>query len=134
LVGLNPSSWLVESPTEPLIYDLYACVNHFGRLGGGHYTANGINKNDNKWYSFDDSYVKAIDDISTIDSPAAYLLFYQRRGLNNFDFLKGDPPNEFVNIEKIVGKLPKKDDPTQSDQRTIGNMIPSNAIPNCNLM
>jgi len=136
LIGLDPSSWLVEPPSEPLKYDLYACVNHFGRLGGGHYTAYGINKNDNKWYSFDDSYVKLIEDVSTIVSPAAYLLFYQRRGLNEVDFLKRDPPTEIMNIEKIVGKLPKKDDPAQSgpDSRVIGSMMTVNALQNCNVM
>jgi len=138
LVGLDASSWLVETPSEPLTYDLYACVNHFGRLGGGHYTAYGINKNDHKWYYFDDSYVKLVDDESTIISPAAYLLFYQRRGLNTADYLKGDPPTEFLDIEKIVGKLPKREAPASPLDPRNNSMLPIpnpvNAIQNCNVM
>jgi len=131
--GLDPSSWLVESPAEPLAYDLYGCVNHFGRLGGGHYTAYAINKDDEKWYCFDDSCVKPIEDESTVVSPGAYLLFYQRRGLKVTDYLKGDPPNENFNIDKIVGKLPKKmendsHDPGSLDLRVV------NPIQNCTVM
>ena len=40
------------------MYDLYAVSNHFGGLGGGHYTAYvrmpGIDE-DGGWYNFDDS-------------------------------------------------------------------------------
>jgi ubiquitin carboxyl-terminal hydrolase 4/11/15 len=39
----------------PLLYDLFAISNHYGSLGGGHYTAYGYNKNYKKWYDFDDS-------------------------------------------------------------------------------
>ena len=40
------------------IYDLYAISNHYGGLGGGHYTA--YAKNDSKWYQFNDSSVHAV--------------------------------------------------------------------------
>ena len=33
-------------------YDLYAVSNHYGGLGGGHYTA--YAKNGNKWFEFND--------------------------------------------------------------------------------
>ena len=39
---------------EPLVYDLFAVDNHFGGLGGGHYTAFAMNTEDGKWYNFDD--------------------------------------------------------------------------------
>lgn len=39
--------------TEHLIYDLIGVDNHFGGLGGGHYTANVKNFVDKKWYYFD---------------------------------------------------------------------------------
>lgn len=37
----------IKNSTEP-IYDLYAISNHYGGLGGGHYTA--YAKNGGKWY------------------------------------------------------------------------------------
>lgn len=66
----------------PADYDLFAVVNHYGRLGFGHYTAfamqwdeTGISK---KWNTFDDSTVRPVSP-SQIVSPAAYILFYRRR-------------------------------------------------------
>ena len=38
-------------------YNLIAVSNHFGGLGGGHYTAFAKNNVDKKWYYFDDSSV-----------------------------------------------------------------------------
>ncbi|EJS43200.1 ubp12p [Saccharomyces arboricola H-6] len=60
------------------IYDLYAVDNHYGGLGGGHYTAYVKNFVDNKWYYFDDSRVtETVPENSVAGS--AYLLFYIRR-------------------------------------------------------
>ena len=67
--------------------------NHFGGMGGGHYTAFCRNKEDGVWYNYDDSRVsmanveavqvslKRIGMIELIicQSRAAYLLFYRRR-------------------------------------------------------
>ncbi|GAA6055880.1 hypothetical protein JCM3770_001539 [Rhodotorula araucariae] len=66
--------------TEPdsLTYDLYAVSNHFGGLGGGHYTAFAKNHENGRWYDFDDSRVSEISP-DRIKSSAAYLLFYRRR-------------------------------------------------------
>lgn len=63
-----------------MIYDLYAISNHFGGLGGGHYTAFAKNKFDNEWYNFDDSHVTKITDVSQLLTSAAYVLFYEKRG------------------------------------------------------
>ncbi|KAL1410813.1 hypothetical protein Q8F55_001756 [Vanrija albida] len=68
----------IEHSTEPYIYDLYAVDNHFGGLGGGHYTAFCQNKEDSNWYNFDDSRVSKAN-VESVQSRAAYLLFYQRR-------------------------------------------------------
>lgn len=38
------------------MYDLFAVDNHYGGLGGGHYTAYAKNFEDGKWYSFDGEY------------------------------------------------------------------------------
>ncbi|CAD8072992.1 unnamed protein product [Paramecium sonneborni] len=82
-----PSQFTTENPenpkcNNPIYYDLYAISNHFGGLGGGHYTAFAKNYYDNIWYNFDDSAVNAIreDSInSTLITSAAYVLFYRRR-------------------------------------------------------
>lgn len=74
----------------PAIYDLFGVVNHYGRLGFGHYTAfarrwdeNGIDKD---WALFDDSSVRSVGEQGphtsghdAIVGPAAYVLFYRRR-------------------------------------------------------
>ncbi|CCH63060.1 hypothetical protein TBLA_0J00600 [Henningerozyma blattae CBS 6284] len=64
------------------IYDLIAVDNHYGGLGGGHYTAYVKNFVDQKWYYFDDSRVSLADPQRSI-SGSAYLLFYVRRSSEN---------------------------------------------------
>ncbi|KAK4049142.1 hypothetical protein OIV83_004340 [Microbotryomycetes sp. JL201] len=64
---------------ESLIYDLYAVDNHFGGLGGGHYTAYAKNYENAKWYDFDDSRVTEVTDPSSVVTRAAYLVMYRRR-------------------------------------------------------
>ena len=60
------------------IYDLFAVDNHYGGLGGGHYTAYAKNFVDDKWYYFDDSRVREADPRDSVTG-AAYLLFYRKR-------------------------------------------------------
>ncbi len=62
------------------VYDLYGVVNHFGASGGGHYVTYALSQKDGRWYSFNDSHVTPIQESDVITS-AAYMLFYQRRGL-----------------------------------------------------
>jgi ubiquitin carboxyl-terminal hydrolase 4/11/15 len=45
---------------EQIIYELYGVVNHYGTMGGGHYTAYCKNFLNNKWYEFDDSRVSEV--------------------------------------------------------------------------
>ncbi|XP_064399096.1 ubiquitin carboxyl-terminal hydrolase 4-like [Halichondria panicea] len=76
--GLDLSS-LVRCPDAPEpVYDLYAVSNHFGGMGGGHYTAYAKNKNNKKWYNFDDSHVSETTEDRLVSS-AAYVLYYRRR-------------------------------------------------------
>lgn len=63
------------------VYDLFAVSNHYGMLGGGHYTAFAKNYTDGSWYEFDDSIVTKITNQQKIVTEAAYILFYQRREL-----------------------------------------------------
>lgn len=69
-------------PESPFLRDpglrSYRCVavsNHSGSLGGGHYTAHALNRDDNSWYLFNDSRVSRSSsrDLSRTD---AYLLFF----------------------------------------------------------
>ncbi|XP_031494374.1 ubiquitin carboxyl-terminal hydrolase 9-like isoform X1 [Nymphaea colorata] len=62
---------------ESYMYELYAVSNHYGGMGGGHYTAYVKLDEGNKWYSFDDSHVSpaSTDEVRT---SAAYVLFYRR--------------------------------------------------------
>lgn len=55
-------------------YDLYAVCNHYGGLGGGHYTAT-VLSNDG-WYDLDDSKVSRLSPDKVVTA-AAYILFYK---------------------------------------------------------
>ncbi|XP_023512827.1 ubiquitin carboxyl-terminal hydrolase 8-like [Cucurbita pepo subsp. pepo] len=57
-------------------YVLYAVSNHYGSMGGGHYTAF-VHQGGEQWYDFDDSHVYPIG-LDKIKSSAAYVLFYRR--------------------------------------------------------
>lgn len=75
--GLDMSEYVASN--DNLLYDLVAVDNHYGGLGGGHYTAAAKNFRDNRWYYFNDSRVTPIDDSKEVITAAAYLLFYKRR-------------------------------------------------------
>jgi ubiquitin carboxyl-terminal hydrolase 4/11/15 len=61
------------------VYDLIAVDDHYGGLGGGHYTAYAKNFVDGRWYNYNDSSVSQVSDPSSAVTSAAYLLFYRRR-------------------------------------------------------
>jgi len=78
--GLDMGRWIVNDKEEKSpIYDLYAVSNHYGGLGGGHYTAFGKNLLDKQWYHLDDSQVTPLTNTNQIKTSAAYVLFYKRR-------------------------------------------------------
>ena len=76
--GLNMAPFLIDKKQKKVIYDLYAVSNHFGGMGGGHYTAYAKNFVHEKWYNFDDSDVSKASSSDCI-SKAAYVLFYKLR-------------------------------------------------------
>lgn len=82
--GLDMSILAPTRFVDGVFYDLFAVSNHFGGLGGGHYTAFAKNHVDGKWYNCDDSHVSEISGEKLI-SKAAYLLFYQKRTLKKAD-------------------------------------------------
>ncbi|UKZ80751.1 hypothetical protein TrVFT333_008515 [Trichoderma virens FT-333] len=78
--GLDLSSRVIQKEDgKEEIYDLIAVDDHYGGLGGGHYTAYAKNFVDGRWYNYNDSSVSAVSDPSSVVTSAAYLLFYRRR-------------------------------------------------------
>ncbi|GLT96373.1 hypothetical protein SLE2022_139980 [Rubroshorea leprosula] len=57
-------------------YRLYAVSNHYGSMGGGHYTAF-VDTGHGRWYELDDVSVHSVTKDS-IKTSAAYVLFYRR--------------------------------------------------------
>lgn len=78
LESLDLRSYVLGADKENAIYDLFAVSNHFGGMGGGHYTAFAKNQFDGKWYDFNDSSVHSAGS-KEIVSAAAYVLFYRKR-------------------------------------------------------
>lgn len=66
-----------DASSQSHVYELYAISNHYGGLGGGHYSAYAKLIDENRWYHFDDSHVSPVGE-SEIKTSAAYVLFYQR--------------------------------------------------------
>lgn len=88
--GLDMSKYVASEKThQAMVYDLCAVDNHFGGIGGGHYTAYVRNFVDGEWYYYDDSRVSPADPLDAIRG-SAYLLFYRRRSSEALggDFLK----------------------------------------------
>uniref|UniRef100_A0A8C7FVP7 Ubiquitin carboxyl-terminal hydrolase n=1 Tax=Oncorhynchus kisutch TaxID=8019 RepID=A0A8C7FVP7_ONCKI len=72
---LNMSEFVCDPKAGPYVYDLIAVSNHYGGMGGGHYTAYGKNKADGKWHYFDDSSVSAAsEDQIVVSEPPPPLL------------------------------------------------------------
>lgn len=76
LEALDLQNFIIGPHNEQTGYDLYANSQHFGGVGGGHYTACG--KNNGKWFDFNDSSVSGTS-LNSVVSGAAYMLFYRRK-------------------------------------------------------
>ncbi len=81
LNDLDLSSYLINKNEvkKTTKYNLIAVSNHYGSLGGGHYTAYAQNRFDGKWYNFDDSCVSSTDETHVCVS--ALLLYFQSSNL-----------------------------------------------------
>lgn len=69
---LNPK----QKKSGNLTYNLIGVANHFGGLGGGHYTAFAKNVIQDSWHSFDDAIVTQTS-ANNVVTRSAYVLFYQ---------------------------------------------------------
>lgn len=78
--NLNLKKYIINNNHGPATYDLISVSNHYGGMGGGHYTAFCKNKDDQQWYYFDDSSVSPSSE-DVVVTKAAYVLVYQRQGL-----------------------------------------------------
>lgn len=94
LNDLNLSNYISGEADINPVYDLIAVSNHFGGMGGGHYTAYASHRNDGKWYQYDDRNVSEVSDIDDICSKAAYLLVYKRKDIVVDPFVYQLPPPE----------------------------------------
>ncbi|QCE09523.1 ubiquitin carboxyl-terminal hydrolase 8 [Vigna unguiculata] len=74
--NLDLTAYISHGNGESYHYTLYAVSNHYGSMGGGHYTAF-VHRGGDQWYDFDDSHVNPISK-EKIKSSAAYVLFYRR--------------------------------------------------------
>jgi len=79
--NLDMTPYVINSAHGQAVYDLIGVSNHYGGMGGGHYTAYAQNKIDNNWYYFDDSSVTQTNEEAVV-TKAAYVLFYQRRTIS----------------------------------------------------
>ncbi len=94
------------------VYDLFAVDNHYGGLGGGHYTAYAKNIFDGVWYDYNDSNCSRVSPERAQTSAAAYLLFYRRRS----DKPLGPPAlQELVNEFRNPSADAAADDAEESD-------------------
>lgn len=82
--------------TKP-VYDCYAVSNHYGGLGGGHYTAHILN-DDGSWCYYDDSRVTTRVAAKEVISEAAYVLYYRRKDVPvGQDFaVQSTPPSNMI--------------------------------------
>ena len=79
LENLDMEKYICENSPDRkyLKYDLFAVIQHYGGVEGGHYTAICKNINGN-WYNYNDSSV-SLSSPDNVVSSAAYVLFYRRR-------------------------------------------------------
>lgn len=130
--GLDMSEFVVskERPPHRPLYDLFAVSNHQGQLSAGHYTA--FTLNNQSWYHFNDHKVRQATEQDQIVSKEAYILFYQRRGIDfqNIDYdqlrnrigVSGDGASS--QSQEAVGQ----GSPTVAPERTISALDRDNQV------
>ena len=78
IVDFPHDDFVLHTEKSSVSYDLFAVVNHYGVMLGGHYTA--FLKNGNgKWYEYNDTIVTQVSPANIV-TPRAYCLFYRRKG------------------------------------------------------
>jgi len=80
-------------------YDLYAIVCHAGMLGAGHYVTY-VRHSNGKWYLYNDSSCKEVGS-KDIDYSLAYILFYERRGLDYSRYIPDVSGRQAQDVDKV---------------------------------
>jgi len=114
LDNLDLTEYVIGPTTAPSIYDLYAVSNHFGSLGGGHYTAFAKHRDDGLWYCYDDHSVRQVTE-SAVKSEAAYVLFYRRKDISWEEF--------DLSLDKAPAVVEDNDEEEGSDDETLGEYV-----------
>lgn len=84
LTFLKSGDFILPPFLQNCKYDLYALVNHFGNLIGGHYTAQIKSFENKEWYHFNDDIVAGVKQPlfgsgdKSLRSSTAYLLMYRK--------------------------------------------------------
>jgi ubiquitin carboxyl-terminal hydrolase 4/11/15 len=117
-------SWKEE---EKPIYDCFGVSNHFGGLGGGHYTAHALHNN-GVWCYYDDTRITTNVEPKDVVTEAAYVLYYRRRDVSvDMDFpiaaetqeFRASPPADILeNTIRINGH---NDDASDSNAAMVGD-------------
>ncbi|RAR01296.1 cysteine proteinase [Stemphylium lycopersici] len=118
--GLDLSGKVGYPEGKEVIYDLFAVDNHYGGLGGGHYTATAQNFFDKQWYDYNDSIVTRCDSGRKAVSRAAYLLFYRRRSP-----VPLGPPELQKIVTADVSSPDSDDDNTDADDQQARSRSPA---------
>ncbi|XP_076860910.1 ubiquitin carboxyl-terminal hydrolase 15 isoform X3 [Brachyhypopomus gauderio] len=133
LRDLDMSEFLINPNAGPCLYDLIAMSNHYGGMGGGHYTAYTKNKDDGKWYNFDDSIVSPVSE-DQIVSKAAYVLFYQRqdtvKGTGYFALDREDPEEQDGTSAREANAQSDEDDEEEDEEDLNDNEQDEDLEPN----
>lgn len=116
LEGLDLSEVVMhwEQGEEP-IYDCYAVSNHYGGLGGGHYTAYALH-DDGVWCYYDDTRITENVDPKDVVTDAAYCVYYRRKDIV-FD---GDFVEAVEGPAIVADHFDKKEDETRSEASSTG--------------
>nr|CAB3261827.1 uncharacterized protein LOC100177462 [Phallusia mammillata] len=76
--SFNPGMLSGTEPAQHKVYDLSACISHYGGVHSGHYTANCKHATTGQWHLYNDDVVSE-HELSAKDTSNVYVLFYQHR-------------------------------------------------------
>lgn len=80
--GLDLTERVISKDGKELVYDLFAVDNHYGGLGGGHYTAVARNFIDGNWYDYNGMLLPRRIHTSKLPLTGPKTPWYQRRTRN----------------------------------------------------
>ncbi|KAK9802690.1 hypothetical protein WJX73_007165 [Symbiochloris irregularis] len=118
--NLDLSKYVLQEQGVPPVYDLYAVSNHYGGLGGGHYTAF-CQVEGQGWAHFNDSDASP-ESPGNVQSPAAYLLFYRRHA----ELAKDAPLASHAALFPKASKRAAEGDRGSTEANGVGNAAHAN--------